>query len=377
MPVRCRHCRKLIPLYIDGELDSVKCAQVEYHVRHCKACAQELKWQQWICEVLRSFPVVSPPADFTARTIERLRALHTHPEFHEPFTFVRAPWWKTLGYGFRMAGAMAALVVGVMIWSWLRTTPVAVNSVADTATNVTMTSNAHSKQLPVKSVKVAKAPTEQHTVLRSMAERLDTRSPRKKPISAVKTKRHGTPPTTASIGALAKDDAKGVIAPANAGESADAVMLAYANATTPLVNRGVKNSTLVNAQLALNTDAFIPVSYTPPRTALPKDTYTTDLQPDGNPKIASAREQLLIGKPWKAIQTLTGVLDGTAVSKWERYQVLRLLKYAHEKMGEWVLASALKEQLLNEVAQEDDANTALRLAQVCESDGDTTLAREL
>ena len=64
---------ELLSAYLDGQVTSRECSQVEQHLRVCAACARELETLRYTTRLLRAVPRVSVPRAFTLSEAEARR----------------------------------------------------------------------------------------------------------------------------------------------------------------------------------------------------------------------------------------------------------------------------------------------------------------
>ena len=73
--VECKQIKKLLQLYIDNDLTSYEKQMVEGHLKGCFACRTELNALSSTVKMLKSFPKISPPPDFTEKVMSRISQL--------------------------------------------------------------------------------------------------------------------------------------------------------------------------------------------------------------------------------------------------------------------------------------------------------------
>lgn len=71
--MNCETCGHLIQDYIDGSLSATQREVIETHLTVCAECRHELSTLRTLEDILHSRPLKTPPADFTRRTLVRLR----------------------------------------------------------------------------------------------------------------------------------------------------------------------------------------------------------------------------------------------------------------------------------------------------------------
>jgi anti-sigma factor RsiW len=113
--MRCRECESLLWPFIDGELPPAQRRTVVAHLESCPQCGEAY-------EQLRAFPLqvgqlqlATPPADFSARLMERIALLPpplqlaAQHERHRPH-----PWSGPTGLVVAFSAAAAAIIVGLI-----------------------------------------------------------------------------------------------------------------------------------------------------------------------------------------------------------------------------------------------------------------------
>ena len=73
--VECKKIKKLLQLYIDNALTSCEKQMVEGHLKGCSTCRTELNALSSTVKLLKSFPEISPPPDFTEKVMSRISQL--------------------------------------------------------------------------------------------------------------------------------------------------------------------------------------------------------------------------------------------------------------------------------------------------------------
>lgn len=113
--MRCHECELLLWAFIDGELPPAQRQAVVAHLESCPQCGRAY-------EQLRAFPLqvgqlqmATPPADFSARLMERIALLPppsqlaAHYESRRPY-----PWSGPSGMLVAFAAAAAAIILGLI-----------------------------------------------------------------------------------------------------------------------------------------------------------------------------------------------------------------------------------------------------------------------
>lgn len=101
----CELTQRLVPGYLDGELDLVRTVEMETHLKGCPACARELQSLKALRGALqRSSLTYTAPADFRGRIQSSLRA-SSDAQFQE-----RKFKWPAL-HIWQWAGAVAVLAL--------------------------------------------------------------------------------------------------------------------------------------------------------------------------------------------------------------------------------------------------------------------------
>ncbi|AEM78389.1 DUF4349 domain-containing protein [Thermoanaerobacter wiegelii] len=68
----CKKVLKLIPQYIDGELDEAQKKEFETHLENCESCKKEYQLEKKIIENLKNMPPLELPEDFNKKIHEKL-----------------------------------------------------------------------------------------------------------------------------------------------------------------------------------------------------------------------------------------------------------------------------------------------------------------
>lgn len=62
--MRCREAKKLISLYIDGEISFDKKIELEKHLYYCSSCKKELEDLKFIIKEIHNLPKLEPSLNF-------------------------------------------------------------------------------------------------------------------------------------------------------------------------------------------------------------------------------------------------------------------------------------------------------------------------
>jgi anti-sigma factor RsiW len=107
--MKCRHVKKLISPYIDGELSAADTKQFTMHIEACAACRQELEEMKGLSRMFASVERTAAPYGFATRVLAGAEANERHrnrlAHILRPF-FVRAA-----------EGAFACIVVFIGVIS--------------------------------------------------------------------------------------------------------------------------------------------------------------------------------------------------------------------------------------------------------------------
>lgn len=119
----CREASNLLPLFLDGELDSRQMRSVAMHSMHCHECEAEIKGMERV-QVLVSDTLKKQVSeiDFTQLwpNIERQIA-----DARVPWTARARAWWEDVqaGFGLRIPAFVAAAAVAALAFSWYARQP--------------------------------------------------------------------------------------------------------------------------------------------------------------------------------------------------------------------------------------------------------------
>jgi anti-sigma factor RsiW len=111
--MRCEESRPLIDFYLDGELDALRAAQFELHVRGCELCTPQIERAAKLRASIReSAPYFAAPAALKQRIHEALRAEAGIKESKPSRTEGIAAWWRwTTAAASLAAVALLAVIV--------------------------------------------------------------------------------------------------------------------------------------------------------------------------------------------------------------------------------------------------------------------------
>ncbi len=73
MTPRCRELLKRCSAYLEGDLDSTCCEEMEAHLKTCTRCRSMLAELKWTIEACRHTPVAEVPPEVSAAIRARLR----------------------------------------------------------------------------------------------------------------------------------------------------------------------------------------------------------------------------------------------------------------------------------------------------------------
>jgi anti-sigma factor RsiW len=113
--MRCRECELLLWAFIDGELPPAQRREVAAHLESCAQCSRAY-------EQLRAFPLqigqlsmATPPADFSARLMERIALLPPPSQLATQYEQRRPlPWSGPTGMVVAFSAAAAAIILGLI-----------------------------------------------------------------------------------------------------------------------------------------------------------------------------------------------------------------------------------------------------------------------
>ena len=109
--MRCEECRPLIDFYLDGELDALRAAEFELHVRGCSECTPQIERASKLRSAIReSAPYFAAPAGLKYRIREALRAEAGASNAAPLLTIPRWRWAAAA-----IASVAAALVLAVTL----------------------------------------------------------------------------------------------------------------------------------------------------------------------------------------------------------------------------------------------------------------------
>lgn len=107
--IDCEQFLENIDKYLDHDLPETDMAQMEAHLRHCEACAQELRFAESIRQSLNNLPPITVPEDFKAKLYEKIEQEKQAP-VKKPFYLT----WKP--YSALAACLLLFALVKVNIW---------------------------------------------------------------------------------------------------------------------------------------------------------------------------------------------------------------------------------------------------------------------
>ena len=121
--MNCREAGRLLPAYVDDELDLPHSLEIEAHLEECRACAEDLRRQRAVKQaIVRQAPYYSAPADLRQHVLQAARHFQTS-ERTGLFSWRPGSW---------VALAAAAAVVMAVIWriapSPLRPSPTSIET---------------------------------------------------------------------------------------------------------------------------------------------------------------------------------------------------------------------------------------------------------
>ena len=111
--MRCEESRPLIDFYLDGELDALRAAEFELHVRNCEACTPQIERASKLRAAIReSAPYFAAPPALKLKIREALRAEAGVKESKPPRTEAISAWWRwTTAAASLAAVALLAVIV--------------------------------------------------------------------------------------------------------------------------------------------------------------------------------------------------------------------------------------------------------------------------
>lgn len=122
----CRRIQRLLKSYSDGEIDSVRKAQVERHLAGCGRCRQALEEMDAVGLLLEVYEGIEPPEHSLASQVlararrGRLRSIHCL--FGTPLSALRARLFTPFGWA--TAGVfLAGILVGQLVATFIRQAP--------------------------------------------------------------------------------------------------------------------------------------------------------------------------------------------------------------------------------------------------------------
>jgi len=337
---RCQKYMILIPQLIDGELDGATTAEVEHHLRNCKDCMNEFMWYQWLHATLRSMPYTPAPPDFTERTLERIRQLKTQKGATKGVnlsyiggTLLKQPY--------AIAYTMALIVVAMLGLASIKTrTPTDV--MERYATVATYESTETQKG-------IGRQPMSYASAKGSTVETLTVS------------------PVHAQINQRANEQ-RAFVAPKRYEAIASQPVLANSSLTRM---SDVARVDVSIRGIASDFDRDIESSF---RVAVPSAMLTgeTTVINSADAYLVSVGHLMSIGKLSEAVERLREFAKLNEVNPALRYRALSMLKSCYERMGEWLMAKAVSEQMASELSQFRDIKL---VGQVSDVEDDTQVER--
>ncbi len=115
--IKCERVRKVLPAYLDGELDRPEAEAVRLHLNGCESCRAKARLLDDTWETLdqgKAAPKVRIPEDFTEKVMARLEA-----DRHRAAAEVRLRRRRRLGQVVAVLVGMAAgLLIGLALYGW-------------------------------------------------------------------------------------------------------------------------------------------------------------------------------------------------------------------------------------------------------------------
>ncbi len=106
----CMSVGKLLDLWLDGELDSARAAEVREHLDICPECAAKVREMQGLTVLLDQYMPAHTPPDLMERTMAAFN--------QENAALSLGNWWRGLSLGMRGAAlglAAAGLLLGLVM----------------------------------------------------------------------------------------------------------------------------------------------------------------------------------------------------------------------------------------------------------------------
>ena len=106
----CKSVGKLLDLWLDGELDSARAAEVRAHLDACPECAAKTREMQGLASMLGKYMPAQTPLGLMARTMTAFN--------QENAALSLGNWWSGLSIGMRGAAlglAAAGLILGLVM----------------------------------------------------------------------------------------------------------------------------------------------------------------------------------------------------------------------------------------------------------------------
>lgn len=347
---RCRKYRELIPLLIDGELDEATGAKVEHHINHCEVCMSEFKWQQWLRFVLRSMPYIPAPPGFTEKTLARIKQLQNQ---RSAISRLFNSWRQSISQLTPIPTyAFALLIIAFLGWATFK-----VQMTGDVFRGSEYASIAGLTQ-PEVEAKI-KVPLKNSNGVQTDIARVNGVSPS---LAHRHISPSGRPTQLLVKSTVAKSVGKRWrSSPVNPKPSSSASNVIPDRADV----QPVYSSTIPVSPSSMG----MPYIYT--SFAYDTDANFSDLS------LVEAKQLIENGKLSQAMERLRRLLQTANQGELIRYHVMCLMKICCERMGEWLFAKSISEQITTELIALKDARVIMQVAQVCESNGDAQLASEL
>ena len=105
----CRHIRKKLSAFQDGEVELAEKEAIEAHLRTCEACRRQYAALLQTYRMLRSLPEIEPAPGLSRRIVD------SATRAQEPF------WVRALGEALRLLPAPAAMVTLAAAGLWVGT----------------------------------------------------------------------------------------------------------------------------------------------------------------------------------------------------------------------------------------------------------------
>jgi len=334
-----RQCQKyvmLIPQLIDGELDRATAAKVEHHLRNCKGCMNEFRWYQWLHATLRSMPYTPAPPDFTERTLERIRQLKAHQKGAARGVNIGHLGSMLLKQPYAVAYTMALIVVAILGLASIKTrTP---TDVVERYTTVAVHENIEAqKRISIQPLSYASAKgnaieTSATNTVKGNVQ-LTQRANKQKALVVPKQ-----PEAIASQPALINPSPTRITSVARTDVSIRSVTRDF--------GRDIESSFRIVV----------------PSTMLVSVRGTTVIN-SADAYLVRIGHLISVGKLSEAAEHLREFAKVNEIDPALRYRALSMLKSCYERMGEWLMAKAVFEQMLSELSHYKDIKSAEQIAE--------------